>query len=164
MFETKEVVPEKRKKRFYHLTMGYWIAVPVIYLISFLMIQVSSGQSFEQLLSENFTLTLSMMIASMNLILAYLLYAIDYSERKKDGIASIVFKAAILQQLLVSNIIGAVLAFLALRELSANPLITEVEVKEKKPVTNENKKGILILLGAAIVLSLGIAYVNWNLN
>lgn len=164
MFETKEVLPEKRKKRFYLLAMGYWIAVPVIYFVSFLMIQASSGLSFEQLLSENFALTLSMMISSMNLILAYVLYAMDYSERKKGGIADMVLKTAIIQQLLVSNVIGAVLAFLALRELVDHPLITETEEKEKKPITAENKKGIMILLGVIIVLSLGIAYVNWNLN
>lgn len=164
MFETKEVVPEKRKKRFYNLAMGYWIVIPVLYFGSFFMIQSGSGQSYEQLLSENIGLTLNILISSINLIFAYLLYATDFSERKKDGIADVIFKAAILQQLLVANVIGAIIAFLALRELSDNPLMTEAEEKEKKPLKSENKKGVMILLGGIIVLSLGIAYVNWSMS
>lgn len=164
MFETKEVVPEKRKKRFYNAAMSYWIAIPVIYFISFLMIQSSSGQSFEQLLSGDIALTINMLTLSVHLIFAYLLYAIDFNERKKGGIADLVLKAAILQQLLVTSIIGVILALLALIELRENPMLTEAEEKESKPIKAENKKGIMILLGVIIVLSLGIAYVNWKLG
>lgn len=164
MFETKEIVPEKRKKRFYNIMMGYWLVVSAIYFVSFMMMQSRSGVSFEQLLSENITLTLNILTLSINLIFAYLLYATDFKERKKGGIADRILKAAILQQLLTANIIGAVLAFLALNELTENPLITEAEEKESKPLKEENKKGIMILLGVILVLSLGIAYANWKLN
>lgn len=164
MFETKEVVPEKRKKRFYNILMGYWIAVPVIYFVSFLLFNAGSGRSYEELLSENLGFTLNILKLSINLVLAYVLYATDISERKKGGISDIVLKLAIPQQLMVGNIVGAIFSFLAFNELVDNPLITDEEERVNKPIKGDNKKGIMILLIGLIVLSLGIAYADWRVS
>lgn len=164
MFETKEVIAEKRKKRFYNLLMIYWIVVPAIYFVFFLSFNAGSGQSFDDLLSENIGITLNIVTLSINLILAYVLYATDITTRKKGGISDVVLRLAIPQQLLVGNLAGAVLSFLAFNELTDNPLMTEKEEKLKKTVKIEHKKSIIILLIALNVLSLGIAYANWRIS
>lgn len=164
MFETKEVVPEKRKKRFYKVLMGYWIAVPAIYFASFLLFNAGSGHSYEELLSGNLEETLIILKLSINLILAYVLYATDISARKKGGISDIVLKIAIPQQLMVGNIVGAILSFLAFNELADEPLLTEEEERVNKPIKSENKKGITILLVVLGVLSLGIVYASWRIS
>ncbi|MBM6614445.1 hypothetical protein JTF06_06025 [Desemzia sp. RIT804] len=164
MFETKELIPDKRKKRFYNILMGYWIIVPVIYFASFFLFNAGSGQSYEELLSENLGVILNILKLSINLILAYVLYATAIPERKKGGVTDTVLKLAIPQQLLTGNIVGAIFSFLAFNELTDNPLLTEEEEKAKKPIKTENKKSIIILLVVLNVVSLGVAYVSWRMN
>lgn len=164
MFETKEVVTEKRKKRFYTILMVYWIAVPVVYFASFLLLNGGSRQSYTELLGENLAVTLNVLMLIINLILACVLYATDIPERKRGGVSDIVLKLAIPQQLIVGNMIGAILAFLAFNELVDTPLITEKEEKITKPLKVEQKSGVMILLIVLIVVSLGIAYANWRVS
>ncbi|MER2180816.1 MAG: hypothetical protein ABS899_02030, partial [Desemzia incerta] len=92
MFETKEIIPEKRKKRFYNILMGYWIVVPVFYFLMFFLLNAGADQSFQEILSENLTATINILVLSMNLIGAYILYATEFSERKKGGISDVVLK------------------------------------------------------------------------
>ncbi|MFL2133590.1 hypothetical protein [Desemzia sp. FAM 24101] len=164
MFETKEVVPDKRKKWLYNLLMIYLIAGPVIYFGSLLLLNIGSGQSYEELLSENLGVALTILKLAINLILAYVLYATQISERKKGGVADSVLKLTMPQQFITGNIIGVILSFLAFNELTDNPLITEDEVRAKKPIRDENKKGVIILLIVLNVLSLGIAYASWRMS
>lgn len=164
MFETKESIPEKRKKRFYNILMGYWIVVPVFYFLMFFLLNAGADQSFQEILSENLTATINILVLSMNLIGAYILYATEFSERKKGGISDIVLKFSIAQQLILGNFVGAIFSFLAFNELVENPLLTEKEQLTEKPLKAKNKKGIIILQIALIVLSLGIAIVNWRIS
>lgn len=164
MFETKEVVPDKRKKWLYNLLMIYLIAGPVIYFGSLLLLNIGSGQSYEELLSENLGVALTILKLGINLILAYVLYATQISERKKGGVADSVLKLTMPQQFITGNIIGVILSFLAFNELTDNPLITEDEMRAKKTIRDENKKGVIILLIVLNVLSLGIAYASWRMS
>lgn len=159
MFETKKAEVKKRKTLFYNLTMGYWIVLSLVYFGS-LNLALTHQQTEEQGVA---VIATSLMLA-FNLFFAYLLYGTEVKERSREGLSGLIFKFAIVQQLIVGNIFGAVLAFFAHLELPESMSAASEDEEKSKPIKGKHKKGVLFILAAIIVLSLGIAFVNWRVS
>lgn len=108
------------KPKFCVSLIGYWFLLPLLF-VAYLLLKITIEHSgFQQLLMEDTLLTVMLLIALLTPFSAYFLFSLPKESRSKANQAGMFLKLIIAQQLLVGNLVGAILVFLTYRELPAS--------------------------------------------
>ena len=157
-FEQKQVDTIQPKKVFWTIFKYYTVIVPMIYLI-FLMPKVVTFTADGPVLapSETFNLMKQLLLLGISGILR----VIDPAVKSKNQAGDHFMKLIMLQQLFANNLFGMLLAVLAWNEFPR--YINEEQLtEEEKNQWHFQNKTIYILLGIIVVLTAGVALIQWK--
>lgn len=140
IFERKEIAAStatvERKNYFWVILQGYWFILPSIYFVFVLPQLAQNAQEVPLSIAD-----LSIMVFQLlNFSMAANMYLMSAREQSRQGMADKFLKISMLQQFIIQNIFGLILAFLAWYRLPKPDLVElESEENEKpkvKPKTN----------------------------
>lgn len=152
MNEKNQVITKVRKMSFYSSLIAYWLILPILFSFYLAMKMLMMGIDFQTLLTQNLTVTVLLLIALLNPFSAYFLLNTTEKDRKRNQPVGFYLKAMLVQQLLVGNLVGAVLVFFSFREMP----YSQDEVDSQMKMTS-----VYILVGIQYILSLVAIFALW---
>lgn len=152
MNEKNQVITKVRKMSFYSSLIAYWLILPILFSFYLAMKMLMMGIDFQTLLTQNLTVTVLLLIALLNPFSAYFLLNTSEKDRKHNQPVGFYLKAMLVQQLLVGNLVGAVLVFFSFREMP----YSQDRVDSQMKMTS-----VYILVGIQYILSLVAIFALW---
>ncbi|MBM7709422.1 hypothetical protein [Enterococcus lemanii] len=110
----------KAKPFMKHLLMGYWLVISAFFFLFLLFTSVLKGQTFTILLTSNPTYTVSLLVTCLLLMMTSLFYYVRQISNSKQGLLGKFLLFAIVQQLLLFNFPGVLLAYLSYHFLDSH--------------------------------------------
>lgn len=164
-FERKEVKQEKPKTFFWTFLKWYWFIVPSLYYI--LVVPSLALNEGGSLVTGQDIFT--MLFQLSNYILSGLMFVTNPMERSKNGVADKFLKIAVVQQIMLRNILGVILGLLAwyqLPETISRQQLEEVDTESDSEEDRERyfkPKTILIIAVISLVLTIAttIGYLSF---
>jgi len=125
------MIQQNKPNKWYTTTLTLTILIPVLYVIYlFLMVQ-SRNQSIEGLLNSQPIYVVLLLVSFINPIWGHFLNQIPKEEREIKGRADRFLSYMLISQIVVGNIIMAVLVFLAKRGLPTSTNVQSLTTFEK---------------------------------
>lgn len=152
MNEKNQVITKVRKMSFYSSLIAYWLILPILFSFYLAMKMLMMGIDFQTLLTQNLTVTVLLLIALLNPFSAYFLLNTSGKDRKRNQPVGFYLKAMLVQQLLVGNLVGAVLVFFSFREMPYSQDGVDSQMK---------MTSVYILVGIQYILSLVAIFALW---
>ncbi|MFS7389704.1 hypothetical protein AB6884_09440 [Carnobacterium maltaromaticum] len=152
MNEKNQVITKVRKMSFYSSLIAYWLILPILFSFYLAMKMLMMGIDFQTLLTQNLTVTVLLLIALLNPFSAYFLLNATEKDRKRNQPVGFYLKAMLVQQLLVGNLVGAVLVFFSFREMPYSQDGVDSQMK---------MTSVYILVGIQYILSLVAIFALW---
>lgn len=109
--------PTVRNKKYYQLLSVYWLILPVLFL-SYLVLKAGMEKmSIQEVLMANPLLAVMLLLSLVTPFSSLFLLKLPESEKSLSKAAGSFIKFALVQQLVVGNLLGVGLCFLTLKEL-----------------------------------------------
>lgn len=152
MNEKKSLNIKVSRLSFYSSLIAYWLILPILFSFYLAMKMIFMGVDFQTLLTQNINVTVLLLIALLNPFSAYFLLNSPKNERNRNQAVGFYLKAMLFQQLIVGNLVGAVLVFLSYREMPYSQDSSDSKMK---------MTSVYILVSIQYILSLVAVFALW---
>ncbi|MGX7025790.1 hypothetical protein [Vagococcus hydrophili] len=140
----------KRKINYEKILVGYWFFVPILFGIYFFIMNLKNNSTIEQTLkTDNPLLAMGMLVSFLLVIQGMTFILLNRQGENSNQVKRYFLTFSIFQQLLMFNIIGSALSFLAYRQLP-----------EKNQTKLNVKPWLLGIITFIIFLSIIIAWIQ----
>lgn len=140
----------KRKVKYEKILVGYWFFVPILFGVYFFIMNLKNNNTMEQTLkTDNPLLAMGMLVSFLLVIQGMSFILLDRQVENSNQAKRYFLTFSIFQQLLMFNIIGSALSFLAYRQLP-----------EKNQTKLHVKPWLLGIITFIVLLSIIIAVIQ----
>ncbi|MCT1901648.1 hypothetical protein [Oceanobacillus sojae] len=122
---------QKNLTKWYTATLSLTIILPIIYIIYLVLIVQASGKGFQAFFNEEPVFTILLMISLINPFWGHLLSSIPREQRIKKGRADKLLNFVLASQIVVGNILMAIVVFMTKRKLHRVNAANSLTIFEK---------------------------------